>query len=166
MQEVKLTRAEIGDIPAISELARLIWNQHYPSIIGRHQIDYMLDLMYSESSLEDQMKNKGHIFYFVSHKKKRIGFISVSQESKGNWFIGKFYINQELAGKGMGTVAFEELKKTIRPSTMSLTVNRQNFKSINFYFKMGFRIERIADFDIGNGFVMNDFVMKWEGNKD
>jgi hypothetical protein len=44
---------------------------------------------------------------------------------------------------------------------MRLTVNRQNYKSINFYFKIGFRIEKCADFPIGNGFVMNDFVMVW-----
>jgi ribosomal protein S18 acetylase RimI-like enzyme len=44
----------------------------------------------------------------------------------------------------------------------SLTVNRQNFKAINFYFKNGFVIDEVADFEIGNGFVMNDFVMKKE----
>ena len=38
----------------------------------------------------------------------------------------------------------------------------QNYKSINFYFKNGFVIERVADFDIGNNFVMNDFVMIWK----
>ena len=48
------------------------------------------------------------------------------------------------------------------PLTVRLTVNRQNFKSVNFYFKNGFTIERVADFDIGNGYVMNDFVMMWK----
>jgi hypothetical protein len=40
-----------------------------------------------------------------------------------------------------------------------LTVNRKNYKAINFYFKNGFTIKEIADFDIGNGFFMNDFIM-------
>jgi ribosomal protein S18 acetylase RimI-like enzyme len=48
------------------------------------------------------------------------------------------------------------------PKTIRLTVNRQNFKSINFYFKLGFKIEKVADFDIGNGYFMNDFVMLWK----
>ena len=42
---------------------------------------------------------------------------------------------------------------------LRLQVNRQNFKAINFYFKMGFVIECVADFDIGDGYFMNDFVM-------
>jgi hypothetical protein len=41
-------------------------------------------------------------------------------------------------------------------------VNRQNYKAINFYFKLGFKIQTVADFDIGNGYVMNDFVMVFE----
>ena len=48
---------------------------------------------------------------------------------------------------------------------LRLTVNRQNFKSINFYFKNGFKIDHVEDFDIGNGYVMNDFVMLWENKK-
>jgi hypothetical protein len=37
-----------------------------------------------------------------------------------------------------------------------------NYKAINFYFKNGFTIEKVADFDIGDGYFMNDFVMIWE----
>ena len=44
-------------------------------------------------------------------------------------------------------------------NTMRLTVNRSNFKSINFYFKLGFIIEEVKDFDIGNNYFMNDFIM-------
>jgi ribosomal protein S18 acetylase RimI-like enzyme len=42
---------------------------------------------------------------------------------------------------------------------LRLQVNRQNYKAINFYFRNGFIIESIADFDIGDGYFMNDFIM-------
>ena len=42
---------------------------------------------------------------------------------------------------------------------MRLFVNRENFKSINFYFKTGFIIEKIIDQPIGENFYMNDFIM-------
>jgi hypothetical protein len=161
MQDVKLIPAAEKDLPVISELARVVWNQHYPAIISHEQITYMLDLMYSNKSLEEQMHNKGHLFFLIRAGLSDIGFISVHRENNNSWFLNKFYINQEVASKGVGARAFEELKKTIQPARMTLTVNRQNFKSINFYFKTGFKIERVADFDIGNGFVMNDFVMTW-----
>ena len=72
----------------------------------------------------------------------------------------------EFQGKSVGSKCLNLLEVAINQNSKSsfncfkLTVNRQNFKSINFYFKNGFTIESVADFDIGNGYVMNDFIMK------
>lgn len=161
MQEIKLIPASAEDILTISQLAKTIWNHYYLSIISQEQIDYMLQKMYSQESLADQLSKKGHLFYFISSNKVPIGFISVNRESENNWFINKFYLDQKLAHQGIGTKTFTELIETIKPEKISLTVNRQNFKAINFYFKLGFKIDHVADFDIGKGFVMNDFVMVW-----
>jgi len=161
MQDIKLMPASPKDIQGISALAKIVWNQHYPSIINQKQIDYMLDRMYSAVSLEEQLTIKGHLFFLILQNETAVGFISVKKEEENNWFMNKFYINQEVASKGIGVKAFEALQKIIIPSKITLTVNRQNFKSINFYFKNGFKIEQVADFDIGSGYVMNDFVMTW-----
>lgn len=160
---VQLIKAKIDDIPLIAKLAETIWHQHYPSIISIEQIAYMLDMMYSDKSLKEQMTVKSTDFYFVNQANSNIGFIAVSKidHSEHDYFIHKFYIDQTLAGKGTGTLAYKELIKLLNPSYFKLTVNRNNFKSINFYFKNGFKIESVADFDIGNGYVMNDFVMAW-----
>lgn len=161
MPGLKLIAAQQKDIPLIAQLANVIWNQHYPDIISREQISYMLNMMYSDASLAEQMNSKQHRFFLIEDAGKAIGFISVHREQNDDWFLNKFYINQQVAAKGLGGKAFEALKHTIAPNKLTLTVNRQNFKSINFYFKNGFKIERVADFDIGNGYVMNDFVMVW-----
>jgi ribosomal protein S18 acetylase RimI-like enzyme len=160
---VYLEKTDTSSVPLISKLAHTVWHQHYPSIIGTDQINYMLELMYSDASLKEQMTVKGNDFYLIKSDGKDIGFISVSKikEVEGGFFIHKFYIDQTLAGKGTGTKVHNELVKLLKPSLMRLTVNRQNYKSINFYFKNGFKIESVADFDIGNGFVMDDFVMVW-----
>jgi diamine N-acetyltransferase len=161
MSDITLNSAGIEDIESISQLATITWNQHYTSIISQKQINYMLNLMYNKQSLTEQLVQKGHQFYFIQQSETRLGFISVNQQENNHWFINKFYINQTVAAKGIGTKAFQKLLNIIKPSKISLTVNRQNYKSINFYFKLGFKIERVADFDIGNGYVMNDFVMVW-----
>lgn len=160
---ITLKQASTQDIPQITKLADIIWNQHYTSIIGTDQINYMLDMMYSYPSLTEQMNLKGNVFYLIHEGEKCIGFISVSktENTSRSYFIHKYYLLQELAGKGAGTSAFIALIKLLNPEEFRLTVNRQNFKSINFYFKNGFKIEQVADFDIGNGYVMNDFVMVW-----
>ena len=41
---------------------------------------------------------------------------------------------------------------------LQLQVNRNN-KAKSFYEKIGFKVIEEADFDIGNGFFMNDYVM-------
>lgn len=161
MQDIKLIPASTQDIATISRLASVIWNQYYPSIISQEQINYMLDLMYSDAALKEQMESKGHLFFIIATNNEPVGFISVHRQTEDHWFLNKFYIHQNLAGKGLGAKTFELLKKTISPKKITLTVNRQNFKSVNFYFKNGFKIERVADFDIGSGYVMNDFVMVW-----
>lgn len=160
---LQLIKAKTEDIPIIAKLANTIWHQHYPAIISMEQINYMLNLMYSDESLKEQMTLKDHDFYFISQDDKNIGFISVSKikEITQGYFIHKFYLDQTQAGKGSGTLAHNALIKLLNPSCLTLTVNRLNYKSINFYFKNGFKIESVADFDIGNGYVMNDFVMSW-----
>jgi len=52
---------------------------------------------------------------------------------------------------------YEYIIQNNRP--IRLQVNRKNYKAINFYFKNGFTIESVGDFDIGGGYYMNDFVM-------
>jgi ribosomal protein S18 acetylase RimI-like enzyme len=161
MEEVQLIKAAEADIPAIRELAELTWNQHYPAIISREQIDYMLYKMYSPAALREQM-GKGHIFYFIKEHSATRGFISVEKTGDDEWHIHKFYVDQRYAAKGLGSKAFSKIKEKTNARKIRLTVNRQNFKSINFYFRNGFKIERVADFDIGQGYVMNDFVMEWK----
>lgn len=157
---IQLTIAEEKDLIEINRLAQLIWNDHYVPIIGQQQVDYMLDKMYSFESLLDQIKTKKHVFYLIENNKERIGFISINVEQELNYFINKFYIHQQNANSGIGTQSLKLLIDLIKPKSLTLTVNRQNFKSINFYFKNGFKIKKVENFDIGNGFVMNDFIME------
>jgi ribosomal protein S18 acetylase RimI-like enzyme len=41
-----------------------------------------------------------------------------------------------------------------------LQVNKQNAAAIAFYQRQSFTIREAAVFDIGNGFVMDDYVME------
>jgi predicted acetyltransferase len=132
MQDIKLIAATNHDLSSISRLAQEIWNQYYPAIISQAQIDYMLSLMYSDESLAQQINEKDHQFFFIRLADKEIGFISIHQENEQDWFLNKFYINQVYAAKGYGAQTFEEIKNLFKPKKISLTVNRQNFKSINF----------------------------------
>ena len=152
-------KATKEDIPVIFQLADRIWRKYYPDIISVEQIEYMLKNMYSSENLLKQL-NEGHEYTLVYSDKEPIGYISISTKDTKNYFLHKFYIEVEGQRKGIGSELFATILKQLKKAeTIELTVNRKNYKAINFYFKNGFVIKEVADFDIGNGFFMNDFVM-------
>jgi diamine N-acetyltransferase len=156
---VSLHLASQDDCKLISQLADKIWHIHYPPIIGLAKVDYMLELMYSENSLKKQM-NEGHHFYLIEDNGNSFGYLSFSTKDDENYFLHKIYIDNSEQKKGVGTQVLKLLYSLFKnPKSLTLTVNRGNYKSINFYFKNGFIISKCEIFDIGNGHVMDDFVM-------
>lgn len=156
-----LKAAAPEDVPVIQQLAKSIWYDHYIHIISKEQIAYMLEKMYSAESLLHQMLDQQHEFFLIQDDSENIGFISIKRNDS-EVFLNKFYILTNKQNKGVGTQAFNLLREIAEPyETIRLTVNRQNYKSINFYFKNGFKIEKVEDFKIGNGYEMNDFIMSY-----
>ena len=157
---LKIKSATTQDIPIVQQLAEKIWNEHYVPFIGEAQINYMLALFYNEESLSKQM-SEGQDFYLIENDELIVGFLGVTPKSSVEFFINKFYVDAR--GKGIGKNVFTALL-ALYPNTeiIRLNVNKHNFKSINFYFKMGFQIENTAIFDIGNNYVMDDFMMIWK----
>jgi len=156
---IHLKVAEEKDLTTISKLAKVIWNDHYVPFIGQQQVDYMLSKIYNHKSLIEQLNQQKHVFYLIEKDNIDVGFLSVSSQNKCDYFLHKFYIDQQKSNSGIGTNVLNLLIQQINSKSLTLTVNRQNFKSINFYFKNGFKIDRVEDFDIGDGYEMNDFVM-------
>ncbi len=147
----------------INQLATSIWNDHYVPIIGQEQVDYMLNWMYDLESLTQQHQ-KGDIFYLLESNELDFGFVSITEQGNAQWFINKFYVKTDSQRAGLGTQLFNFILSQHEVESIRLQVNRENYKAINFYFKLGFTIEKVADFNIGNGYFMNDFVMCWKKN--
>lgn len=160
--DLSYRKAVASDAALIFDLAARIWRKYYPEVITVEQIEYMLATMYSEASIRKQMTD-GQEYTLVFSDKQAVGYISVTPEPDGAYFLNKFYIDTDEHRKGLGSQVFSQLLKQYPDlKTVRLTVNRSNFKSINFYFKLGFKITAVADFDIGAGFFMNDFIMSYE----
>ncbi len=157
----KTLQASAKDIPLIRELTFKTWPQTYSSILSQEQIVYMLDLMYSESSLKKQME-EGCRFFILYDDDKAIGFSSHQDMGDGVFKLHKIYLLQDQQGKGAGkflmNAILEEIKKK-DAAALQLQVNRYN-KAKEFYERLGFKVLHQADFDIGNGYFMNDFVME------
>jgi GNAT superfamily N-acetyltransferase len=184
MTEIQITRAGLTDRAFIRSVSERTWPSTYGHIISQEQIDFMLDWMYSDDSLEKQM-NTGCEFYIASIKKENglrdaVGFCSVSpddekeeeEEEENNstekveglkaYKLNKLYVLPSAQGTGAGKALLNkciEVAKVSGSSSLFLQVNKLN-TAYTFYLKHGFIKEAEFKFDIGNGFFMDDFVMR------
>jgi GNAT superfamily N-acetyltransferase len=181
MTEIQITRADLTDRDFIRSVSERTWPSTYGHIISQEQIDFMLDWMYSDESLATQM-NTGCEFYIASIKKENeqweaVGFCSVSpddekKEEKNNSTekvenskahkLNKLYVLPLAQGTGAGKALLNksiEVAKAAGSSSIFLQVNKLN-TAYTFYLKHGFIKEAEFKFDIGNGFYMDDYVMR------
>ena len=165
MSEIIITRAGLPDRSFIRSVSERTWPSTYGHIISQEQIDFMLDWMYSDTSLEKQM-NSGCEFYIASIQNEKgdieaVGFCSVSPE-EGAHKLNKLYVLPAAQGTGAGKALLNkaiEVAKAAGSSSLFLQVNKQN-TAYTFYLKKGFIKELEFKFDIGNGFYMDDYVMR------
>lgn len=156
-----IRHATDADITLIRELSLQVWPQTYAAILSKEQIDYMLDMMYSEASLHRQLQKK-HQFVIVYNAGVPVGFASYSQLEPTIFKLHKIYVVPIQQGKGTGRFIIEKIIAEIREQgaqTLLLNVNRNNVAR-HFYEKLGFTVIGEEDIDIGNGFFMNDYVME------
>jgi len=149
-----------ADIPLIRELTFKVWPQTYADIISKEQIEYMLEMMYSEASLQKQM-NDGCRFIIVNDGVEAVGFASFQEIEPTVFKLHKIYVLFSQQGKGTGrfliNYIINEIQKE-KATALELQVNRTN-KAKNFYEKLGFIVIEEKDFDIGNGYLMQDYIM-------
>ncbi len=163
-QMITFHQGNIKDISLIRELTFKTWPATYGAILSREQIDYMLEMMYSPASLEKQILKQGHHFIIAYENNQPAGFASYSQKESDNaaYKLHKIYVLPSLHGKGVGKKIIDHIVQSILPAgakTLELNVNRRNTAK-TFYEKQGFEIVGTEDIPIGNGYFMNDYVMK------
>ncbi|MGN6194242.1 MAG: GNAT family N-acetyltransferase [Ginsengibacter sp.] len=160
---IEIKPAEINDLPVVQKLAYEIWPSAYLEILGRKQLDYMLEKIYSLSSLQHQFSVLKHQFVLAFDNLVPVGFASFSAHKNSSVFhLNKIYVLPGLQGKNIGKqilhYVISEIKKS-GATALQLNVNRHN-RALHFYEKQGFKIIREEDIDIGSGYFMNDYVME------
>jgi ribosomal protein S18 acetylase RimI-like enzyme len=159
---MEIRKAQLKDIPSIQKIAFDTWPSAYGDILEQSQIDYMLDLMYNKAVLEKQM-NESQTFLIIRDGDIDMAFVSFETDYDGQaqTKIHKIYITPDAQGKGLGKILIEETESQAikrRNNKLLLNVNRQN-KARFFYEKLGFKIAYTEDIEIGNGYLMIDYVM-------
>jgi GNAT superfamily N-acetyltransferase len=160
---VKIFPVGEGHLPALAELAGVIWRRHYPGIISHEQIDYMLGKMYSLETLRGEIRSRGIHFFRLLVEEKMSGFASIGPlDTPEVWKLHKLYLLPEMHGCGLGSRLLQHCEAEARrlgARQLRLAVNKQNVKAVAAYRRNGFAVVESVVTDFGGGFVMDDFVM-------
>jgi len=159
---MEIRKASLLDYTTIHTIALPVWDATYKAILTDEQMEYMLNLMYSEEAITEQIAVKGHKFLLAEDGGEYLGFASyelnhLSETTK----IHKLYVLPQAHGKGIGKALVTVIENAAKKSSndkVVLNVNKFN-PAINFYLKYGFTNMGDDIIDIGNGYVMDDYLM-------
>ena len=163
IQDFRLDEMTADDFKTVAMLGETIWRQHYAQIISNEQIDYMLSGRYTPDSLRLYLNANDRWLMILRISGKPVGYCSYAlTKEPGEMKIEQLYLLPNLHGMGWGKLMLDHIEEQARLAnlgTLKLQVNKQNTVALNFYRKNGFNLCEEAVFDIGNGFVMDDYVM-------
>ena len=161
---ISFKKATKVDIPQIQELAKKSWNSAYQNIISQDQIDYMLQQMYSEEEISSHLENPNYQYYLILKDETAAGFIGFEfHYENATTKLHRIYLLEDFKGQGLGKAAINFLKGKTSETTdnrIILNVNKNN-PAKQMYESQGFTTYKEDIFDIGNGYVMDDFLMEF-----
>jgi ribosomal protein S18 acetylase RimI-like enzyme len=161
---IHVVSANETHFPIIQHIAHQTWPVTFGSILSQDQISYMLEMMYSLPALREQVTHKGHVFLLAQEGTDYLGYASyeLNYTETSKTKLHKIYVLPTSQGKGIGKIlinAVVEKALQYHNQSLLLNVNREN-KAISFYQKLGFKIIGEENIAIGNGFLMEDYVME------
>lgn len=150
-------------VQQIASLAEVIWNEHFTPIIGKEQVDYMVEKFQSYPALKEQIK-EDYEYYQLFDNGEFCGYTGIHEGEDNRLFLSKLYIKKEARGRHLATKAFSFLKELCKErgySAIWLTCNKHNDNSLAVYRHLGFETIDTQEADIGHGFIMDDYIMEY-----
>jgi len=149
-------------IEGLAEIAKLIWSEYFPGIITPEQVDYMVEKYQSADAITKQISNDGYMYFMVIDNEEILGYLALKADGN-QLLLSKLYLKKEFRGRGYFNkmLSFaEKIAKEKGLNSLHLAVNKHNDNAIAVYLKKGFSIKKEQTADIGNGFVMDDYIME------
>ena len=153
-----------ADFATVAQLGETIWRAHYIGMITAEQVAYMLQGRYTPEKLRAYVDAPDRWLKLLRVEGRPAGYCSYAigptpQEMK----LEQLYLLEAHKGRGLGGLMLRHVEDEARAkgcASVWLTVNKGNAGSIAIYKKAGYTVREEAVFDIGNGFVMDDYVME------
>ena len=162
-QHIRLDPLSEHDFDTVATLADTIWRAHYASMISMAQIDYMLDGRYVPERMRQYLDSDQRWMWVLRVDGEPAGYCSCSLADDDAMKLEQLYLLSTHKGRGLGGAMLRHVEaqaRALRRPRLYLTVNKGNTDSIAIYRRSGFVVREEAVFDIGNGYVMDDYVME------
>lgn len=147
---------------ALATLAREIWTAHFTPIIGSEQVEYMLEKFQSAQAIEAQINQQGYAYFLLLQGTEIAGYLGFQVEAEA-LFLSKLYLKESFRGQDIARQAIDwlvDLAQQMELPRIYLTCNKHNTHTMQVYRALGFRRTRDIKTDIGQGYVMDDYI--WE----
>jgi len=156
------------EVEALAHMAHHIWNEYWPALIGQEQTDYMVEKFQSLNAFRADIADNGYEYWFIMDDEgdtpRIIGYTGGHTESETNrFFISKIYLLADERGKHFASRVIEFYDRLCADrglAALYLTVNKHNELGIRAYRAKGFETIDAVETDIGEGFVMDDYIME------
>ncbi len=157
--EIRTIRPD--ELENLEKVASKVWHQRYDVLLGPEQVDYMLDMFQNQKAFREQI-NSGYIYRGMYANGELVGYTGSVVEEAGRVFLSKLYILEEYRNHGFGRQMINDVIHIHDGcDSVYLTVNKKN-PVRKMYEYMGFKVVKSVVTDIGEGYVMDDYVMQWD----
>lgn len=152
-----------ADFPVIAALAGRIWRTCFGDLISPAQLEYMLAWRYTPEAMQAATADGAMRYLLAEVDGRPVGYAADGAgAAPREWKLHQLYVVPEQQGAGLGRAlmaAVEERARRHGATTLVLTVNKRNERARRIYERAGFTVREAKVFDIGGGFVMDDYVM-------
>lgn len=153
-----------GELSRLRAIADDVWPKTFREILSPEQIVYMMKMMYSPEVMEKELAS-GYTFKLLVIDGKDAGYmVYAPYEEPGMMKLHKLYLLEEYQGKGYGQKMLQHVIEAAESrgfTSVILAVNKQNMKAQKAYARFGFEQYKSVQIDIGNGFIMDDYWLRY-----
>lgn len=163
--KITLKRVETPEeIEALCAAAEKVWHLTYDSLLPPGQVDYMVEKFQSPAAVRAQMAEDRYEYHLILGDGELGGFVGYAPRYQGReeMFLSKVYLLPEFRGQGAVREAIALVEREARRQglpSIRLTVNKGNTHAYEVYRHYGFETVESVAADIGQGYVMDDYIM-------
>jgi len=145
-----------NEIDELFLLVKEIWTEVFTPIIGVKQVEYMLKHYQSPKNITEEIAN-GAKYFILKKQDQSVGYTAY-EENEEQIYLSKLYLSETQRGQGLSSEIFNWYEVLAKGKTLHLNVNQGNVKAISVYEHRGFKYIGDRYVDIGEGFIMNDYI--------